>query len=697
MKNVLKNERGMIMKNVLKNERGITLMALVITVIVLLILASIGIYDGLGTIRSSKYMAFKTELELLQSSVNKIYSENPDNLESYGVDMTSEQKEIFNVTEVSNILNSLSSDIESIKSGFKYFSKDYIVSDLGIQGITNDYYINLSKRLIIAVDPFEYEGTTYYMIEQMDDGIYNVAYNREVGDVIFTATSTIHDENTIDINISDIHTVNDQYINKWQIRYRIKGTETWNTTEEFTGNSYTLKVNTITDYELQVFHYDIVQSEIVTISIGKPDSPEVSDTIKITKDYGVIEVKFLKDTGYEVSDTPNAPILKEGMKAVYWDDNGNEVTQGDSNFDINLWYNYVEQNTGTENGGTSHWANAKITQDGVDSYFVWIPRYAYRILYFDTATNENNYRKQTNSNNQTPQGLIGYMDARGFVDKDGKRPSNEKEVLGISVNEQYFRPHPAFEGNVEEGGWTDNIKGIWVGKYETSQTNNKISIVPNAEIYRGLTIGQMYTNANNYNKNLNSHLLKNSECGATAYLAESKYGRNGTEISINNSRSYITGNSGGTPNATPNEGITYPYNSKEGFLASTTGNIYGIYDMCGGAWEYVSNYYNNSSDLNLYETYGSSFASKGGNSTKFSTVYSSVDISQGFHVGDATYEVAGWNGDYEIFISDVFPFLSRGGFYDDAYITSGIAGIFAFGTSKGTELNSDTFRMALIV
>ena len=35
------------MKNGLKNERGITLMALVITVIVLLILASIGIYNGL--------------------------------------------------------------------------------------------------------------------------------------------------------------------------------------------------------------------------------------------------------------------------------------------------------------------------------------------------------------------------------------------------------------------------------------------------------------------------------------------------------------------------------------------------------------------------------------------------------------------------------------------------------------------------
>ena len=68
-------------------------MALVITVIVLLILASIGIYNGLGTIRSSKYMAFKTELELLQSSVNKIYSENPDNLDEKFISIIKEWNE----------------------------------------------------------------------------------------------------------------------------------------------------------------------------------------------------------------------------------------------------------------------------------------------------------------------------------------------------------------------------------------------------------------------------------------------------------------------------------------------------------------------------------------------------------------------------------------------------------------------------
>ena len=36
--------------------------------------------------------------------------------------------------------------------------------------------------------------------------------------------------------------------------------------------------------------------------------------------------------------------------------------------------------------------------------------------------------------------------------------------------------------------------------------------------------------------------MKNSEWGAVAYLAHSQYGRNGHEITINNSSNFITGN-----------------------------------------------------------------------------------------------------------------------------------------------------------
>ncbi|MBR0546144.1 MAG: hypothetical protein IIW99_08020, partial [Treponema sp.] len=89
---------------------------------------------------------------------------------------------------------------------------------------------------------------------------------------------------------------------------------------------------------------------------------------------------------------------------------------------------------------------------------------------------------------------------------------------------------------------------------------------------------------------MNSHLVKNSEWGAVVYLTQSQYGRNGYEIDINNSSSYITGNGGGSTTALEASGTKNAYNTTTGAKASTTGNVYGIYDMSGGASEYAASF-----------------------------------------------------------------------------------------------------------
>ncbi|MCI8568304.1 MAG: hypothetical protein HFG48_03185, partial [Bacilli bacterium] len=94
-------------------------------------------------------------------------------------------------------------------------------------------------------------------------------------------------------------------------------------------------------------------------------------------------------------------------------------------------------------------------------------------------------------------------------------------------------------------------------------------------------------------------MMKNSEWGAIAYLQHSKYGSE-TSVRLNNNSNNITGyasvkeptcgwtsdnrdcNKYGTTSD-----ITRPYNTETGYLASTTGNISGTYDMSGEAWEYV--------------------------------------------------------------------------------------------------------------
>ena len=383
------------------------------------------------------------------------------------------------------------------------------------------------------------------------------------------------------------------------------------------------------------------------------------------------------------------------MKKVYWEEDGTEVTEGDAGFDESKWYEYKEQSGDTTSGGNSHWANVK-TEDG--SYFVWIPRYAYRIVYFDTPENAEAYR----ADKSQTTGIIGYSDARGIVDTEGKTPSDLQDpVTSIGIGENKLRTHPVFETDLDQGGWSNKLEGIWVAKYEASEgTNNKPKFEPGVISWRDETIGDMYEIAYEYDRNKESHLMKNSEWGAVAYLAESKYGRNGTAVSRNTDNGYYTAGENGAK----------PSTNK---LQSTTGNEYGIFDTVGGAWEYVAGYIADSS-----QSYGNSFASTDNttNNKKESTTYATVykmttsnSLKDNYKIntnkifGDATTETStsesgstSWHseGSYIVGIDGGinYPFFLRGGNYD-----SSNAGLFNFDRNLGSSYSSFSFRVSLAV
>lgn len=246
------------------------------------------------------------------------------------------------------------------------------------------------------------------------------------------------------------------------------------------------------------------------------------------------------------------------------------------------------------------------------------------------------------------------------------------------------------------GGWDTELSGIWIGKYESAKSNSngttqgtsdKIKVQPNVTSWRDITIGDAYTNSLNYSQDLKSHMLKNSEWGAVAYLTHSKYGRNGTEVTINNNSNYLTGNAGDSISADAAE-TTNAYNTEKGVLASTTGNVYGIYDLSGGAHEYVAAYYNGSANLSE----GKSFISQNGISDMYATVYTGTTLSSAYKYGDATFETSGWNGDSSYFISAEYPFFKRSGHYDETTIT----GVFFVDAFYRMSYDYMTFRISLV-
>jgi hypothetical protein len=250
------------------------------------------------------------------------------------------------------------------------------------------------------------------------------------------------------------------------------------------------------------------------------------------------------------------------------------------------------------------WANIKTSNNGNNAYWVWIPRYAYKINNPNTTTTETINIK--------------------FLSGTSNLPAD-----GTALPADYI-VHPAFTfGGVE-------LRGIWVAKFEASSSNPikvegtsytgggndtalQVRVLPNVYSWRNIQIGNMQTVCMNMTSgsgsvgtttNIDTHQMKNSEWGAVAYLTQSIYGKN-AEVWINpcgDSTVYKmkTGYAGAQVNsvslAEGNANLSV-YNEGNGPQASTTGNVYGVYDMSGGSWEYVAAYLNNgNSNLGTYGT-----------------------------------------------------------------------------------------------
>ena len=465
----------------------------------------------------------------------------------------------------------------------------------------------------------------------------------------------------------------------------------------------TMKNGTITSIEPPVpYTTNGPEMEVEFKIIGEIDGEEY-----ITKRTISVESKYSK------LQKPNPPKIAEGMIPIKWNGSNWVVCRQDDP----EWYNYVDQTTGID--GQSKWANVMLsdgtykagsvkegTEIGINdlgSMYVWIPRYAYNI----------NSLYHTANNNAGGDVQIAFLE--GTKEYSGKTQisysyQGEKgtDKLDNISGQGKWNEHPAFTFG------EDILSGIWVAKFEagnsncttsvsTGETNyssKAIKIQPNKTSWRKMSIGDAFDacmemsskysetyKISNDKDIIDPHMMKNIEWGAVAYFTQSSYGRNKHEISINSSNTFLTG------------GGNYTSNVNQ----STTGNVTGIYDMNGGAWEYVAGYLNNESS-NL-TTYGSSLLKA---ESKYKDVYSKGNTDTGANnytansskYGDAVYETSfgesgstSWYGGYSNFPFSSDPFFNRGGYYRNGEN----AGLFSlyYNTIYVNEYNS--LRPVLVV
>ena len=306
----------------------------------------------------------------------------------------------------------------------------------------------------------------------------------------------------------------------------------------------------------------------------------------------------------------NVPVLDEGMIPVYYDENSSSWKKADVNNEGSNWYNYdakkwansVTVSSTNRDTYTNASVGTEIPMDDILTMQVWIPRYKYKVWNYNadgTVGSDPQQIEITFEDQTATTGEISCEDAISGTDGDPSETCKLKETnttcTDSTCNNKTYT-HPAFTFGDEE------LNGFWVGKFELTGDINNITTKPNLISLKAQNINNYETNImymedsdNIYGFSLisDTHMIKNMEWGAVAYLSHSKYGTctDGTcsEVNINNS-DYYTGRSGGAPGSSyvsVSEEGTYTYEQEDGVKASTTGNIYGVYDMSGGAPEYT--------------------------------------------------------------------------------------------------------------
>ncbi|MDR2064001.1 MAG: hypothetical protein LBQ02_04450, partial [Candidatus Nomurabacteria bacterium] len=430
-----------------------------------------------------------------------------------------------------------------------------------------------------------------------------------------------------------------------------------------------------------------------------------------------------------------------------YDADGTRHTDGTGTYTPRDWY-ILHAPVGTE-----------VSEDDILGYWVYIPRFAYQVNRLSATDPAVCAGGSTTSGTCSDSGYyqgtfdIVFQKRGTSYCSPSVKPTAGSTTKCTPTASGHWATHPAFTiGSTE-------LAGLWVGKFETTGSTTAPTVKPNLKSQAGFdAIGTRYdiagsagktkpTGSNNTtitqnNQNFqrfNTHQQKNVEWGAVAYLSASAYGTNDAKVLINsavksnlqdgngsvvgrgitgcgprttavtddNSYSITDTNTTGAVACMYN-GVSHSYDTSIGVLASTTHNVYGVYDMNGGEWESVLGYNGSISDMSNPD-----FSSQNPNTNLVnfypSSVFNGVDelannsfCTWQYCGGHALHEVRSaktisaynqsWGSDGASFVfndGQGYRWFIRGGFasHGDG------SGVWASAATNGTYIFYSSFRI----
>lgn len=298
------------------SSNGITLIALIITVIILLILISVSTYTGLESYGRAERTEFVSRMQLIQAKIDDLVRKKDFDFNKYGKDIsdTKQSSIITKARENKEILEAAKTD------KFRYFSKENLKDQLDID-IEDEIIVNFSTREVISLTGVRYKGKIYYTQYKLPKGQQLVQYTEQENELDFEYSKKNEGLNVI-----------------------IKITPTRNGKEIENG---------IIKYKLGEEQYRQINKDTITISKSGTYTVQVSDI------YGTKPIE--KDINVQLT---NSPMLIKNWSKITT--NSETTFEEYTDSDKITWYDYAEDEF-------KKYAYAK---DEEGNYYIWIPRYA---------------------------------------------------------------------------------------------------------------------------------------------------------------------------------------------------------------------------------------------------------------------------------------------------------------------------------